>query len=170
MLQEFKKQAHLEVGAGWRQKVGVREELAFTLATITSSRAVTLACPFGGRPRGGLSRDDLLWFSKSPFQRYVRTGSETSRSSDDSCGSWHRECAFQGKPRGAGASRVGMSLNLKPLGISVLVAGPEATGMNKVNAMPSRGQNALLAWSLGLIIQAPPQESSKAKMLVTVLW
>lgn len=52
MLQEFKKQAHLEVGAGWRQKVGVREELAFTLVTITSSRAVTLACPFGGGGQG----------------------------------------------------------------------------------------------------------------------
>lgn len=77
-----------------------------------------------------------------------------SRSSDDSHGSWHGECAFQGKLRGAGASRVGMSFKLKPLGISVLMARPEATGMSKVNAMPSRGQNALLAWSLGLIIQA----------------
>lgn len=97
-----------------------------------------------------------------------------SCSSDGSWSFWHRECGFQEKPQRAGDLRVGMSLKFKPLGICALRRRPEATGLSKVNAIPSMGTArpfgpgaGLQPWLLSL--RHKPQESSKAKMVFTVI-
>lgn len=116
-----------------------------------------------------------LRFPKGLFQRCIWTGPGASCSYDGSWSSWHRDCGFQEKPQRTGASRVGMSLKLKPLGICALRRRPEATGLSKVNAIPSMGTACssdpgaslkLWFWSL----RHELQESSKAKMIFIVMW
>ena len=124
----------------------------------------------GGGSRGQLSLDSIILVSQELSQRCLRRDSGASHSSDGSWSSWHRECGFQEKPWRAGASGVGMSLKLKPLGICALRRRPEATGLSKVNVIPGMGTacpsgpGASLAW----LTETEPLPSSKASMIFTV--
>lgn len=159
-------------GRCWMQKVREGEELEFTLVTIPTSKVYDFGAVWWWAKR---SAQHSPWFPKGFFQRCIRTASGASCSYDGSWSSWHRDCGFQEKPQRAGASRVGMSLKLKPLGICTLRRRPEATGLSKVNAIPSMGtacssnpEASLKPWFWSL--RHEPQESSKAKMIFIVIW